>query len=124
MLPKLEELTITDSRGDVLSEGDFRRRRVAELRAQLNDPAHAYMDGDVRMWLANDSVISPSLFEEAFVACPEAQAVARKIHVAALFADYRAAQGPVTAEQRAEARAAHGPGVEIVDVISGRRFTT
>jgi len=41
------------------------------------------------------------------------------------FAAYRANQpSEPSAEQRFEARAAHGPGVEIVDVISGRRFTT
>lgn len=41
------------------------------------------------------------------------------------FSAYRANQpSEPTAEQRFEARAAHGPGVEIVDVISGRRFTT
>lgn len=43
-------------------------------------------------------------------------------------AKYRAAQNAMTAEQRAEhdyeLRAAFGPGVEVVNVITGRRTTT
>jgi hypothetical protein len=42
------------------------------------------------------------------------------------FAAYREAQAkrPVSDEERFNARAAYGPGVEVVDVISGRRFRT
>lgn len=42
-----------------------------------------------------------------------------------MIAEYREARknGP-TAKERAEARAAHGPGVELVDIITGRRWTT
>lgn len=43
-------------------------------------------------------------------------------------ADYRKMQARQTAadkaQQRAEARAAHGPGVKLVDVFTGESFTT
>lgn len=45
--------------------------------------------------------------------------------LAAFFEEYRRHQpAEPSAEELYEARAAHGPGVELVDVISGRRFTT
>lgn len=44
---------------------------------------------------------------------------------AAFLAEYRRARaGGPTDEERFEARAAHGPGVELVDVITGRGWTT
>jgi hypothetical protein len=54
-------------------------------------------------------------------------AATRAAYAAAItevFAAYRAAYRGPSAEQRAEARAAHGAGVVLVDVISGHRWTT
>ena len=44
--------------------------------------------------------------------------------ISAFLAAYRAADRGQSAEVRAGARAAHGPGVELVDVVTGRRWTT
>jgi len=59
------------------------------------------------------------------------QVVVREREVAEFLAVYRARQQAAAAagvwpsnEHRAEARAVHGPGVELVDVASGCRFTT
>lgn len=44
---------------------------------------------------------------------------------AAFLADYRKRnRGPVSAEQRAEMRAAFGPGATVVNVVTGRRTRT
>jgi len=55
-------------------------------------------------------------------------AVAREIHTKQFLEEYRAAQLNRTAEQireeRLEARAAMGPGVEMVNIITGERYTT
>ena len=55
-------------------------------------------------------------------------AVARDIHTTAFLKEYTIAQKNRSAEQireeRWEARAAMGPGVEMVNVITGERYTT
>lgn len=55
-------------------------------------------------------------------------AVARDIHTTAFLAEYRIAQLNRTAEQireeRFEARAAMGPGVEMVNIVTGEKYTT
>ena len=49
----------------------------------------------------------------------------RNEETAAFFAEYRRSQpAQPSREERFEARAAFGPGVNVVDVISGRRVTT
>jgi hypothetical protein len=55
-------------------------------------------------------------------------AVARDIHTTAFLKEYRVAQLNRTAEQireeRFEARATMGPGVEMVNIITGEKYTT
>ena len=55
-------------------------------------------------------------------------AEARDRHTQQFLAEYRQAMANRTAEQiaeeRAEARAAMGPGVEMVNVVTGERYTT
>lgn len=54
-----------------------------------------------------------------------ASATVRDAETAAFFAEYRRRQPAVPSdEEQYEMRAAFGPGVEVVDVISGRRWTT
>ena len=61
-------------------------------------------------------------------ACVLSTASAREEYVERTMAEYRQAQQNRTpeqiAEERFEARAAHGPGVEIVNIFTGERFTT
>tara|TARA_X000001036_G_C20660574_1_gene798756 strand:+ start:37 stop:402 length:366 start_codon:yes stop_codon:yes gene_type:complete len=55
-------------------------------------------------------------------------AVARDAHLKEFFAEYTIAQKNRTAEQireqRMEARAAMGPGVDMINCITGERYTT
>lgn len=92
--------------------------------------SEAYRDGLVLRWHSNDrvppaDVIAAWQVDDATRAACDA---ARDAELAAFLADYRQARDARTpeqrAEERAEARAAHGPGVELVDVLTGERFRT
>jgi len=83
------------------------------------------VDGVVR-WISNDRVP----FDDVLCTLPitpeqrAASNVAREAETAAFLAEWRTNPPEVTEEQRTEARAAFGPGVRIVDVITGRSYTT
>ena len=88
-------------------------------------------------WLMSDGEFRPlmsdamqelkdaGLFDETTVT---RTAVAREIHTKAFLKEYTIAQKNRTAEQireeRFEALAAMGPGVEMVNIITGERYTT
>jgi hypothetical protein len=79
-------------------------------------------------WRSNGAVVPPSCWSESRMAdpMPENQQAERDAEVTAFLAEYRAAAAgrPVSAEQRAEERAAFGPGVKLVNVITGETHTT
>ena len=74
---------------------------------------------------AMEELESAGLVDETTVAVT---AEARDRHTQQFLAEYRLAMANRTAEQiaeeRAEARAAMGPGVEMVNVVTGERYTT
>lgn len=71
----------------------------------------------VQLWAANDKPVDE-----------EAASKARDEQQRQFIAEYRKAQARRTPEQieeeRAMARAAHGPGVEMVNVFTGERYRT
>lgn len=92
----------------------------------MKNDTHAYTDdGRVWRWVSNNRCCPLDACEEYGIPChPPAQERAIKEEAAAFIKAYREANREISDEARAEARAAHGPGVEMVDVISGRRFRT
>lgn len=105
--------------------GYLRHRDATQMRAQLQDPAEVYMDGAVRRWVCNDRCVPRSCFGDALMVLPQVQLDAIQKETAALLDEYRASQpDQPNKEERRAARAVHGPGVVIVNVITGRRFTT
>lgn len=84
-------------------------------------------DDGVARWDSNGYVIPRDIAEAHGLDCPALRA-ARDAEIRAFAAECRAAaarRSPAQmAEQRAEARAAHGPGVKMVNVITGERWTT
>ena len=74
---------------------------------------------------AMEELQAAGLVDETTVAVT---AEARDRHTQQFLAEYRAAMANRTAEQiaeeRAEARAAMGPGVEMVNIVTGERYTT
>lgn len=94
----------------------------------------AYVKGGVCRWKSNDQVPFEDMltdFAEAgfirFVVIGESL-TARDADNESFFAEYRKAQSNRTqeqiAEERFEARAAMGPGVEMVNIFTGERYTT
>lgn len=87
----------------------------------------AYTDDGGRTWhwVSNDAVCPLDACQSYGIPCdPEAQAAARLEELSAFAAEYRARYRGPSPEQRMEARAAHGPGVTLVNVITGDQWTT
>lgn len=105
--------------------GFLKFRDAVRMRAELQDAARVYMDGAVRRWVSNDRCVPKGCFRDALMVCPQVQIDAIDEEVAAFLAEYRASQPDQPSdEERQAALAAHGPGVVIVDVVTGLRFTT
>jgi len=118
-LPDADREWRTDGPGRWL----FERAQALRLRTDL--ATRTRWVGDALRWTSNDAVVPLDVFRDAMVVPPRGQAAARDAHVSAFLADYRRRQ-PATpsAEEALELRAAFGPGETVVDVLSGRRWTT
>ena len=100
-------------------------------------------EGDVRFvdgavgWIMKDGEFRPlmsdavaELHDAGYISSitVEATAIARDRYVQRTLAEYAEAQQNRTpeqiAEQRAEARAAMGPGVEMVNILTGEKYIT
>ena len=103
-------------------------RESAERAAESCRTGATYVDG-VMTWNSNGNVPPVECVAlAAHLGMPVDIAkcnAARTAQQEAFFASYRKRnrKGP-SAEARAEARAAHGAGVKLVDVITGRTWTT
>lgn len=114
-----------------------RHKADAAEAARLRDNliSESYVDGEVLRWRTNDRVPPGDVLAFAdYLAHVEGSlptfSLAKTVETgdaetAAFLEAYRRNQpAEPTPEERVEARAAHGPGVELVDVITGRRFVT
>ena len=83
-------------------------------------------EGRVIRWTSNGQVPPADIIALAVAAGidvdPAACDAARSADLRAFVSAYRANPPKVTAEQRAEMRAAFGPGTTVVNVITGRKF--
>lgn len=79
-------------------------------------------------WNSNGAPVPADCFRDAGVPMPSGQRAALDRYYADVVGNYRQQQANMTKEERAErdaeARAAHGPGVVLVDVFTGRKFRT
>jgi hypothetical protein len=82
-------------------------------------------DGVVR-WASNGSVVPDEVL--ASNGLPEmvrkASKIVKDLELKMFLEDYRAKYKGPSVEERAEARAAHGPGVPLVNVITGLKWVT
>lgn len=109
---------------------DFYRQRLVEtLPGRWHDEARR--DGRVWRWRSNDQVPPEDVIEVArelgLITAEEAIAsdAERAREMRAFLAEYRRLQSPTpSAEEQFEMRAAFGPGETVIDVLSGRRWTT
>jgi hypothetical protein len=92
-------------------------------RSLLNDTTLT-ADGLLR-WKSNDQVPPAEYVERAYAlgmaVNPTLCAQVRTTELRAFLAEYRKNDRPMSAEEMAEARAAHGPGTTLVNIITGRR---
>jgi hypothetical protein len=82
-------------------------------------------DGEVWRWTINNHCCPLDACQEYGIPVDEeAQRRALATDHAAFAAAYRQNDKGPSDEQRVEARAAHGPGVTLANVVTGRRWTT
>jgi hypothetical protein len=108
---------------------------MSRITDQYKDPTYLRTqmvqdDQGIYRWISNGSV-PPSEIVHSLGLCTRDElrhTQARGYDLAAFAVEYRKCQAERTpeqiAEQRAEARAAMGPGVKLVNVISGETYTT
>ena len=108
----------------------FRRSRnaVGEIE-EYGRPVIVNVNDGVARWASNDRVPPADCFHshglDRIPAIDVAKSTqAREIDLDIFLADYRAANQTISDERIAGARAAHGPGVDLVDVITGKKFRT
>lgn len=111
----------------IQDKGACYNRQAKDLVANFVDDA-TVTDGIVR-WNSNNNVPPTDVLElwqfMGFNFDMEDSLVAQKADLQSFLTDYRANQPSTpSAEERFEARAAFGSGVEIVNVITGSKFTT
>jgi hypothetical protein len=103
------------------------RSCAREAEFLIDFVTQAHLDGKAYRWQSNHHCVPHDCLQLAVIlgvadeAYLETTRVAERAETQAFLAAYRANQGPMSAEERAEARAAFGPGEVIVDVITGRR---
>lgn len=87
--------------------------------------AEAYSREGVWYWASNNAPVPLDAAKEYGIPVNhEAQKAAIDAYTAEALRHYRENYKGPSAEQRAEARAAHGPGVTLVDIITGHKWTT
>ncbi len=95
----------------------------------LNNKCNIDAEGVYR-WRRSDNVVPNDILKNVGLSAAilDANDKARNEQITAHLLEYRAAQlnrsPEEIAEQRTEAHAAMGPGVEMVNVITGERYTT
>lgn len=86
-------------------------------------------DGKILRWCSNDAVVPRDIMEGTDWPYQDEMNAVRDADLSAFVAQYKAARfATPTPEQRAEEaferRAAFGPGEEVVDILTGERYTT
>lgn len=103
-------------------------RTFTRKQGKMTFRTKAYTEdgGKTWRWCSNNAYCPQDACEEYGIPCdPEAQKAARDEQTARFLEEYRRNQPAVPSDEEiAEARAAHGPGVTLVDVFTGRKFTT
>lgn len=102
----------------------FQSKEVERLRRDIE--TDVTVTEGVRRWKSNGAVVPPFAYKDGFVECPPEQVAAYESEVARVVSAYRKQRRgrTSTAEERFEMRAAFGPDVEVMDVLTGQRHRT
>lgn len=97
------------------------------LRKNIQEDTHEGPLGELR-WNSNQTPVPMDIFRDADLEAPRAQEQAVKANTETALEEYREAQIRRTPEQLEEEaferRAAFGPGVDVVNIITGERTRT
>ena len=97
-------------------------------RLAVSIAVDTHRKGEAVFWNSNGAPVPADCFERAGVPMPDGQAAALDRYYARVTNEYRAQRAAMTPEQLAEERmeiaAELGPGVKLVNVVSGETFTT
>lgn len=115
---------MTDYIADLNSANNARRRDAERLATQVTDSAHSTIIDGVLRWRSNGAV-PPADIVALAVHLEEAVDVAkcdqaRREEFEAFRRKAIEQDRPMTGEELSEARAAHGPGARLVNVLTGR----
>jgi hypothetical protein len=104
----------------------FRENLVTRTRNSI--ALETYEHDGALFWKSNDRPVPMHVFKEAQLDAPATQRdcceASDREFIEAYKASQRQRSPEAIAEQRREARAAMGPGVTMVNVITGERFRT
>jgi hypothetical protein len=107
---------------------NWRDREAARIQRELEtETCTDAFDGlPVLRWKSNNRLVPPWVFTDGRVAPPRNQQAAYDVETAAFLDDYRRqmANHVPSPEERAEMRAAFGPGAKVVNVITGKVHRT
>ena len=109
------------------SQWEDRNPRDYDLRASkfCGDADNIYVKDGVLYWKSNDHVVPVCVLrDDACLEPTPEQVAAYEAETKKFLAEYRANPPELTAEDMYEMRAAFGPGVKVVDVITGKSVTT
>jgi hypothetical protein len=84
----------------------------------------AYFANGALRWKSNGRPVPATCFAEAFATPDALQVEIEKSETRAFLDAYRRNPPPITDEDRFEARAALGRGVDVVNIVTGQTFRT
>ncbi len=117
---------MTDYRTAINGPDNFYRREAQQVAAKL--PTDATIMNGVMRWKSNNNVPPQEIIDLAaflgFGVDAEKCGLARDADTKAFLDAYRASYTGPCDEEKYEARAAFGPDVELINVITGHKWTT
>lgn len=120
----IHTLPIPDGLSETPRREAKREREYLREHAEKVETEH----GVAFRWKESGNVVPPDCLERALVSPPPGQEAARDEEREEAFQRYREQQAQRTEAQkeaqRREARAAHGEGTDMVNVVTGERWTT
>lgn len=101
-------------------------REKEKLQTREDLKSKTYEKDGALYWKSNDAPVPMDVFLAAVVPPPKAQGKACQEHTDKFLAEYRKAMENYvhTDEEMAEMRAAFGPGIEVMNVVTGKKVRT
>jgi hypothetical protein len=103
---------------------NWKQAAQEKLQKQIKEETHFDEEFGSLNWDSNDQPVPLGTLKDANMLPPPGQAEAIEISAEKFLANYRKNYTGPSDEERFEARAALGPGHEIINVITGHKWRT